>query len=525
MNLLAGLKDVKGLAAPLESAQADQLAAFLSQNLNLKVYPSSLTLKDAGVWFLAAKDGQKLIGRACVSCRDCDPCKQLNHDTTNITADGKDLQVCLGPTDATNAAVLRKSLPFTGPSVIGLDKSFGGGDRLGLASPAHIRAVRGKPIRVFLAQQSIREMARTDRSPQQVMDDATFAVLQEGFRDGFGSDADHLKNTDDIDNCLAAGFTLFTIDPGAHVNDHADNLAGSQLQQAFQKVKWSGLDTAGSDCLAAYADKTFPLPDGVSLTVSKEQLCRAAVKYGAAVAHTVKLHRHLLAKTSPDKFELEMSVDETDSPTSLAEHYYVAAELRRLGVKPVSLAPRFVGKFEKGVDYQGDLREFEDHLVGHVAIAKDLGPYKLSLHSGSDKFTIYPIAARIAGDLVHLKTAGTSYLEALRCVGKVQPNLFRDILAFAFERYDEDKATYHVSAVPAKVPQPDTLKDAELTGVLDLFDGRQLLHVTYGSVLQAANPDGSLRFKPALLKALQDHEQEHYAILTEHINKHVDPFC
>jgi len=380
-------------------------------------------------------------------------------------------------------------------------------------------------MRVYLAQQSIREMARTKRSPQEVMDDATWAVLQEGFREGFGSDADHLKNIEDIDRCLQAGFTLFTIDPGEHVVDRADELSGTRLQERFEQVKWAQLETTAGDCLAKYSDKTVNLPGGVCLSISKEQLGRAAVKYGPAVAHTVKLHRHLLSRRRADEFELEMSVDETDSPTSLAEHFYVASELRRLGVKPLSLAPRFVGAFEKGVDYQGDLQEFEQSLVGHVAIAKHLGPYKISFHSGSDKFSIYPIAARVAGELVHLKTAGTSYLEALRCIGQVEPELFREILAFAFERYDEDKATYHVSADPGKVPQPNELKDSELMGVLDLFDGRQLLHVTYGSVLQVKNADGSDRFRGRLLGALESHEEEHYAIVRAHIAKHVDPFC
>ena len=277
--------------------------------------------------------------------------------------------------------------------------------------------------------------------------------------------------------------------------------------------------------MATYADKKLTLPDGVSLSISKEEICRAAVKYGAAVAHTARLHRHLLSKRRADQFELEMSVDETASPTSLAEHFYVTGELRRLGVQPVSLAPRFVGDFEKGVDYKGDLRDFEKDFIGHVAIAKHLGPYKISLHSGSDKFSIYPIAARIAGDLVHVKTAGTSYLEALRVIGQVEPALFREILAFAFERYGEDKATYHVSAVPSKVPQPQELKDSQLTGILDLFDGRQLLHVTYGSVLQAKNADGSERFRGRLLATLKAHEEEHYAIVSAHIAKHIEPFC
>ena len=525
MNILSELKNVKGLTEPLPSAQAESLAADLSATLGLDVYATSLTVKDSAVWFLARRSGKKVVGRTGSWGQDCPPCQQLTCETTKIDLDGNDLEVRVGPTNAPNAVVVRENLPFTAPVLIGLGKSFGAGDRLGLASPAHIRAVRRKPLRTVLAQQSIREMDRTDRSPQDVMDDATWGVLQEGFRDGFGSDADHLKTAEQIDRCLDAGFTLFTIDPGQHVDDRADQLCGSDLQERFDSLNWTELDTTAADCLTLYADKTLLLPDGLSLSISKEELGRAAVKYGAAVAHTAKLHRHLLSKRRAEEFELEMSVDETASPTSLPEHFYVASELRRLGVLPVSLAPRFVGDFEKGVDYKGDLRKFETDLVGQVAIAKHLGPYKISFHSGSDKFSIYPIAARIADDLVHVKTAGTSYLEALRVVSQVEPELFRQILAFAFQRYEEDKATYHVSAVLRKVPPAQKLRDSELSSVLDLFDGRQLPHVTYGSVLQAKNADGSERFRPRLLTALRTHEEQHYAIVSAHIARHVDPFC
>ena len=111
---------------------------------------------------------------------------------------------------------------------------------------------------------------------------------------------------------------------------------------------------------------------------------------------------------------MEVSVDETDTPTSQAEHVFIANELRRLGVRWVSLAPRYVGRFEKGVDYIGDLATFEEDFGGHAVIARAMGPYKLSLHTGSDKFSIYGIAAGLTNGLLHLKTAGTTYLEELR---------------------------------------------------------------------------------------------------------------
>ena len=144
----------------------------------------------------------------------------------------------------------------------------------------------------------------------------------------------------------------------------------------------------------------------------------------------------LISVAGNHPFELEASVDETEQPTSLLEHYYIASELKRLGVYWVSLAPRYVGRFEKGVDYIGDLALFEAEFSGHAAIARHFGGYKLSLHSGSDKFSIYPIANRLAEGRVHLKTAGTSYLEALRTVADVDPGFFRNIYQFARDRYE-----------------------------------------------------------------------------------------
>ena len=126
--------------------------------------------------------------------------------------------------------------------------------------------------------------------------------------------------------------------------------------------------------------------------------------------------------------------------------------------------------------------------------------------------------------MVHLKTAGTSYLEALRTVARVAPDLFREILAFAHERYDEDRATYHVSAEASDVPRPQDLKDEELPAVLDPDAGRQVLHVTYGSVLTAMAGEAP-RFKTRLLTVLKENEEVHYDVLSRHIRRHVEPLA
>jgi hypothetical protein len=427
------------------------------------------------------------------------------------------LMIC--PLTPRNATALRGRLTWLQPRLLGLQTSAGLGDRLGLATPGHVRAIRdthGKVAPIF-AQQSMREMARTGRTPQQVMDEALWGIFAENWQGGFGADADHLKTPEDINQCLAAGFTFFTIDPGAHVDNRAETASLGELREMAAQLpaevlpKDSGLQ-----------DRSYDV-EGLKITFDEGILLKAAVKYGRAVAHVAAMYRHLAAAAGTRTFEVEVSVDETDQPTSHAEHYYVASELKRLGVKWVSLAPRFVGRFEKGVDYIGDLSAFETDFAGHAAIARALGPYKISLHSGSDKFSIYPIASRLSHGLVHLKTAGTSYLEALRTLATVDLALFQEIYAFARGRYETDKVSYHVSAQLDRAPLPEAVTD--WPGLLDQFDAREILHVTFGSVLTEKDAGGAARFRERLYADLQAHAEAYAANLQKHFGRHLEYFA
>src|SRR5690606_8621078 len=144
------------------------------------------------------------------------------------------------------------------------------------------------------------------------------------------------------------------------------------------------------------------------------------------------------------------------------------------------------------------------------------GPYKLSLHSGSDKFSVYGPIAEATGGLVHLKTAGTSYLEALRVAAVLDPALFRRALAIGHERFEIDRKSYLIGAVLDNVPRPEALADAALRGLLDDDDARQVLHVTFGSALDALGTE-----LKALLTA---HSHEHEVGLARHFEKHLTPF-
>lgn len=434
---------------------------------------------------------------------------------------GAGLKLLRAATTPANAAALRTALTNLQPVPLGLMTSAGFGDRLGLATPGHTAAMdvsgaTGKIGPIF-AQQSIREMTRTRRSAQQVMDDATWGAFEAGWLLPLGADADHLKTEEDVRSCLTAGFTLFTIDPGEHVDDSAESATESDLRAKLERLPWAALD----DDWASLKRRLLGSPtdaDGLAIDFEEEALARAAVKYGAALAHTARLHRVLAA--SGAAFEVELSVDETSYPTKLVEHAYVALELGRLGVNVISLAPRFVGRFEKGVDFRpdasGDHQALVRSLDGHARIARALGPYKLSLHSGSDKFSVYAAVAEATRGMVHLKTAGTSYLEALRVAAVHGPELFRRVLDIGLTRFETDRKSYLIGARLEAVPRPGELSDAELPALLDDDDARQVLHVTFGSALDALGRE----LKELLGERWQAHDQG----LARHFERHLSPF-
>ncbi len=414
----------------------------------------------------------------------------------------------------------------SGCVTLGLAPSFGFGDRIGLATPGHVAAMKRSAgaIEPIFPQQSIREMSRTQRAPIQVMNDAMLAARAAGWAGRIGADADHLKTPQDVDVTAAVGFTFFTIDPSAHVDQRADDYDETMLRDKFAAARDS------APWFDEYHGKSISLATGTQILLDEQALMRAAVKYGAAIEKAQELGDHIRAvhQRSGGDYEIELSVDETDQPTTLAEHYIVADQCLRGGMKLVSLAPRFIGELEKGVDYKGNVVALEASLKDHAAIAELLGPYKLSLHSGSDKISMYAALARATKGRFHVKTAGTSYLEALRVVAIHDEVLFRKIVRFARSRYDVDKATYHVSATNATVSDGESLDRDQLERVyLERWadvpkglgftePGRQILHCTFGSTL--THPE----FGPALRAVLESHPETYCEVLADHFSRHLE---
>jgi hypothetical protein len=190
-------------------------------------------------------------------------------------------------------------------------------------------------------------------------------------------------------------------------------------------------------------------------------------------------------------------------------------ESQRIGISLSSLAPRFVGEFQKAIDYIGAVREFEQSFAVHAEIASTLG-YRISVHSGSDKFSVFPAIGRLSRGRFHIKTAGTSWLEALRVVAAKEPALFRDLYVVALERYGHARALYHVTPDLTALPAPAEVSSRTAPSLLDDVNARRVLHITYGEIL------GVPGLRERLFRLLRANGEGYELMLEHHIGRHLE---
>jgi len=287
--------------------------------------------------------------------------------------------------------------------------SIGMGDRFGRQGKAQLDAViqaRGEGIELVpVWNKSFREHRIIGTTPPDVRREADAAVQARGFKAGYYVDADHI-NLDNVEGFLDVS-DFFTID----VADCIGRRSNRETLDAFVKRR---RDLTGS----------IEIP-GIDrpVRISPDALCQAGSKFLAAAQQAGRIYRHIASRKGEGRFVTEVSMDESDQAQGPVDLLVILAALADEGVPAQTIAPKFSGRFNKGVDYVGDVRQFERQFTEDVAViewAKGRfnlpASLKLSVHSGSDKFSIYPAMRRALGVFhagVHLKTAGTTWLEEL----------------------------------------------------------------------------------------------------------------
>jgi hypothetical protein len=369
--------------------------------------------------------------------------------------------------------------------------TFGTGDRFAHQGRAQLQAIlnaREAGIDVYpVWNKSNREHSIIKSQPGDVRAEANAAVAALGFTGAYYVDADHigLKTVD----AFIPGSDFFTLD----VADFTGKAAEADAVGVFLKAvrRYSGsLSIPG-------IEQPFDL--------TEKTVRGAAGKFLLAVQEAGRIYRHIEEKKGREGFVTEISVDETDAPQSPVELFLILAMIAEEHIPIQTIAPKFTGRFNKGVDYVGDLAQFEkefDEDLSVIAFAiQEFGladTLKLSVHSGSDKFSIYLIINRLikkhnAG--LHVKTAGTNWLEeviGLAESGDEGLQLVKEIYAKAREHYAELVAPYStvIDIDPDKLPDPksvmgwtssqyaDALRHVESSSNYDP-NFRQLLHVGF----------------------------------------------
>ena len=408
------------------------------------------------------------------------------------------------------------------PEPLGLRRSLGFGDRLGLATPGHIAAVRRFSIAPVFAQLSPRDLARAGTHPAHWIARIARHVAEAHLPRAWGADAHGTKTEADIAAMAAADVSWFTLDPSAFVENRADTLAPAALAEDLAALGKEGVLPA--DWIATHAAVPVELDGASTLAPQPEALARAAVKFARALQHAQRLNRHVASHTRHPAPDLELALVECAAPATAAEHLFIAIEARRRGLPLTALALRWHVGIEPGAEFLGDPSAFERDLRVHAAIARRFGPYKLSFHHGGDTLAILPVMARVCGEHLHVKTAAATFLTAMRVVCRAAPDLFREIALFARHRFANERVPHLVSTTTGDV---DRLFQAPAMGelesnFLDTPAGRQLLDTASASILQAGLTSRGRPFRDAVAEVLHTYRDEHHALLDATFTRHLE---
>jgi tagaturonate epimerase len=385
--------------------------------------------------------------------------------------------------------------------------SFGIGDRFAHQGKAQLEAlVKAKSLGVNLVpvwNKSFREHTIVHTHPDTVRTEADAAVKAIGWKESYYVDADHI-NMKNVDLFLASS-DFYTLDVADFSGKPADDVSMKAFMKAHQKFIGK-LSIPGID---------------EPLEITEAIIDSSARKYLLAIQEAGKIYRYIEEKKGKGNFITEVSIDETDLPQIPVEMFFILSAIAREGIPAQTIAPKFTGRFNKGCDYVGDVKQFEKEFNADLCViafaVKEFGlpaNLKLSIHSGSDKFSIYgPIGKAIrkhnAG--LHLKTAGTTWLEeliGLACAEGQGLAMAKEVYRNAFGRIDELCAPYAaiIDIDRKKLPSPDDV---------DRWDGKK-----YAETLRhvQSNPAYNSNFRQLLhvgFKVAADLDQRYYQAVAD----------
>lgn len=377
--------------------------------------------------------------------------------------------------------------------------SFGIGDRFAMQGVAQLRAIMkardgGFPV-VPVWNKSNREHQIVKTVPSDNWKKAKAACIELGYTDLWYADADHI-NLSNVKNYIEYS-NFFTLDVADYIGKKPDP---SEAKTMINKLK--GLP-------GKMEIKSVDL----SVKISEKLITEIVSRFYLAIKQASLIYRAILAEKGRDNFVTEISMDEVQNPQIPVELFFILLMIDYFNIPAQTIAPKFTGRFNKGVDYQGDLQQFHkefeedllviDHAINITSLPKNL---KLSIHSGSDKFSIYPVIGKLIRKHkkgIHVKTAGTTWLEEV--IGLAMSDgeglkMAKYIYTEAYRRMDELCGPYAtvIDIDAEKLPSPENVNSwsaEKFSNTLRHIPGhpdydpmfRQLIHVGYKIAAELGN--------------------------------------
>jgi tagaturonate epimerase len=369
--------------------------------------------------------------------------------------------------------------------------SFGIGDRFGQQGIAQLEALikaKNEGIEfVPVWNKSNREHQIINSSPGDTKVEADKAVNALNWKAPYYVDADHI-NLNTVDPFLDHS-NFFTLDVADYIGSE---ISEEELQLFLEQA-------------SSYEDELVIPGISDAFKVTHQELITIAGKFLGAVREAAAIYQHIAEKKGRESFVAEVSMDEVEVAQTPVELFFILMMLKQYEIPAQTIAPKFTGRFNKGVDYVGDVarfrKEFEEDLLVIDFAVKTFGlpeNLKLSVHSGSDKFTIYPIMGELVkkhNKGLHVKTAGTTWLEEVIGLAMAEGDallMAKEIYIRAYERQDELCGPYAtvIDIDPSSLPLPSEVElwDGEkFASTLRNIPGdpnynpgfRQLIHVAY----------------------------------------------
>jgi hypothetical protein len=405
--------------------------------------------------------------------------------------------------------------------------SFGVGDRFAHQAKAQLKAfISAKKAGLEITpvwNKSHREHTTINSSPAQTREMADRAVKELNWTGPYLCDADHINLTN-VDHFIPY-CDFYTIDVADYIGK---KVSEQEIDAFYNRYK----NYTGEIKLPGLTEK---------YTISDDLIKSTAAKYLFAVKEAGKIYKHITSKKAENTFITEISMDETDEPQTPFELFFILAAIAQEGIPVVTIAPKFSGRFNKGVDYVGNLQQFKKEFEQDVAVLQlaveefKMNPQlKLSVHSGSDKFSIYPVIKETIKKFdtgLHIKTAGTTWLEELIGLaesGGLGLEIAKKIYQKSLDKFDELCAPY-ATVIDIDKNKLPTVKEIES------WDGasyantlrhdaanlkynpnfRQLLHVGYKIAAQFGNE---------YLQALKENEKIIEKNVVDNLfNRHIKP--